>query len=260
MKYLPACHGMCRRLSKTNTTNLKKHTTAMDQLLDQVSDLASTAEAPGRPFRIVILYENVVSAARALRACEILRSEIPHDAALEINVWKMSGLGVTESRIPAASAAARADVVIVSASGSDEQPAHLPIWVDEWLSQSAAAGSALFTLLGDHASPGAISFASWLREKTSPNGIDFFSHPPLDAQECAPLRDIPLLMPPRALPDAVRIPIEEWRPGSASSSENCESAFDIIENFGAHLRARLKEVRLCNESSQYQEKPDAVFC
>ena len=232
----------------------------MDQLLDQVSDLASTAEAPGRPFRIVILYENVVSAARALRACEILRSEIPDDAALEINVWKMSGLGVTESRIPSASAAARADVVIVSASGSEEQPAHLPIWVDEWLSQSAAAGSALFTLLGDHASPGAISFASWLREKTSPNGIDFFSHPSLDAQECAPLRDIPLLMPPKALPDAVRIPIEEWRPGSASSSEHFESAFDIIENFGAHLRARLHEVRLSNENVQYREKPDAMFC
>jgi hypothetical protein len=256
MKYLPACHGFCRRLSKPEKQTSKKHTTAMDQLLDQVSELASTAEAPGRPFRIVILYENVVSAARALRACEILRSEIPHDAALEINVWKMSGLGVTESRIPSASAAARADVVIVSASGSEEQPAHLPIWVDEWLSQSAAEGSALFTLLGDHASPGAISFASWLREKTSPNGIDFFSHPPLDSQECAPLRDIPLLMPPRALPDAVRIPIEEWRPGSASSSEHFESAFDIIENFGAHLRARLHEVR----HAQYREKPDAMFC
>jgi hypothetical protein len=63
-------------------------------------------------------------------------------------------------------------------------------------------------------------------------------------------------MPPRALPDAVRIPIEEWRPGSASSSEHFESAFDIIENFGAHLRARLHEVR----HAQYREKPDAMFC
>lgn len=232
----------------------------MDQLLDQVSEIASTAESTNRPFRIVIIYENVVSAARALRACEVLRSEIPHDAAFEINVWKMSGLAVSESRIPSAWAAARADVVIVSASGSEEQPAHLPVWVDEWLSQSAAAGSALFTLLGDHATPGAISFASWLREKTSSNGIDFFSHPPLDSQECAPLRDIPLLMPIRQLPDAVRIPIEEWRPGLASSSEHFESAFDIIENFGAHLRARLREVRLYNEQTQYQEKPDAMFC
>jgi hypothetical protein len=232
----------------------------MDQLLDQVSEIASTAESTNRPFRIVIIYENVVSAARALRACEVLRSEIPHDAAVEINVWKMSGLGVSESLIPSASAAARADVVIVSASGSEEQPAHLPVWVDEWLSHTAAAGSALFTLLGDHATPGAISFASWLREKTSPNGIDFFSHPPLDSQECAPLRDIPLLMPARPLSDAVRIPIEEWRPGSASSSEHFESAFDIIENFGAHLRARLHEVRLYNKKAQYQEKPDALFC
>jgi hypothetical protein len=250
----------CLRLSTTRKTNLKKQTTAMDQLLDQVSELAFTAESPSRPFRIVIIYENVVSAARALRACEVLRSEIPHDAGLEINVWKMSSLGSSESCIPSASAAARADVVIVSASGSEEQPAHLPIWVDEWLSQSAAAGSALFTLLGDHVTPGAISFATWLREKTSPNGIDFFSHPPLDSRECAPLRDIPLLMPPRKLPDAIRIPIDEWRPGAASSSEHFESAFDIIENFGAHLRARLHEVRLHNENIPHQEKPDAMFC
>jgi hypothetical protein len=67
-------------------------------------------------------------------------------------------------------------------------------------------------------------------------------------------------MPPRALPEVVRIPIEEWRPGSASSAEHFESAFDIIENFGAHLRARLQAVRLCNETNHYQEKPDAVFC
>lgn len=232
----------------------------MDQLLDQVSEIASSTDASGTSFRIVIIYENVVSAARALRACEILRSEIPHDAALEINVWKMSGLGDSESRIPSATAAARADVVIISASGTEEHPAHLPLWVDEWLSQSVAAGSALFTLLGNHATPGAISFASWLREKASPNGIDVFSHPSLDGSECAPLRDIPLLMPPQPVPVAVRIPIEEWRPGLASSSENFESAFDIIENFGAHLRARLHEVRIYRESAHYQEKPDSLLC
>lgn len=232
----------------------------MDQLLDQVTEIASTADSASQPFRIVILYENVVSAARALRACEILRSEIPHDAALEINVWKMSGLGVSESRVQSASAAARADVVIVSASGREEQPAYMPLWVDEWLAQNADSGAALFTLLGDHATPGAVSFASWLREKSSSNGIDFFSHPSVDATECAPLRDIPLLMPPRELPRAVSIPIEEWRPGSASTSERMESAFDIIENFGAHLRARLQEVRLHHEVSRHQENPDAIFC
>ena len=230
----------------------------MDQLLDQVTEIASTADSASHPFRIVILYENVVSAARALRACEILRSEIPHDAAVEINVWKISGLGVSESRTQSALAAARADVVIVSASGREEQPAYMPLWVDEWLSQNADSGTALFTLLGDHATPGAVSFASWLREKSSSNGIDFFSHPSVDATECAPLRDIPLLMPPRELPRAVSIPIEEWRPGSAS--ERMESAFDIIENFGAHLRARLQEVRLHHESTHYREKPDAIFC
>jgi len=230
----------------------------MDQLLDQVTGIATSADSSSRPFRIVILYENVVSAARALRACEILRSEIPHDAALEINVWKMSALGLSESRAQSASAAARADVVIFSASGREEQPPCMPLWVDEWLGKNAATGPALFTLLGDHATPGATSFASWLREKSVTNGIDFFSHPSLNSAQCAPLRDIPLLMPPRGVPQAVGIPVEEWRPGSAS--EHLESAFDIIENFGAHLRARLQEVRLQHESPRHQEKPDALSC
>ena len=231
----------------------------MDPLLDQVSGIATCADAANRTFRIVILYENVVSAARALRACEILRGEIPPDAALEINVWKISGLGLPESRTPSASAAARADVVIVSASGGEERPAPLPLWVDEWLQQSTAAGSALFALLGDHATPGSTSLASWLREKASPNGIDFFSHPPIDSSECAPLRDIPLLMPPERPLHATRPPIEEWRPGSDSSSGELESAFDIIENFGAHLRARLHEIRIQGEAGRHKENPDAVF-
>lgn len=232
----------------------------MDPLIDQVSDIAAHSDSSRRPFRIVIIYENVVSAARALRACEILRSEIPHDSGLEINVWKMSTLGASENRAPSVSAAARADVVIVSASGSEGQPAHMPVWVDEWLSQSAASGSALFTLLGDHVTPGAISFAAWLRQKASPVGVDFFCHPPLGSEECAPLRDIPLLMPARALPSDVRIPIEEWRPGAASSSDRFESAFDIIENFGAHLRARLHEARVRSEASPHQEKPEPLYC
>lgn len=230
----------------------------MDQLLDQVSGIAASTDAVTDPFRIVIIYENVVSAARALRACEILRSEISRDAAMEINVWKMSGLGDSASRVPSALAAAKADVVIVSASGSEDHATHLPIWVEEWLGQSAAAGSALFTLFGNHVTPGAVSLASWLRDKAAPNGIEVFSHPSLDGVECAPMRDIPLLMPPKRLPDAVRIPIEEWRPGSVSSSEHLESAFDIIENFGAHLRARLQEVRLRREGLRYQENPDAM--
>ena len=231
----------------------------MDQLLDQVSGIASATNAANRPFRIVILYENVVSAARALRACEILRGEIPAGASLEIAVWKISGLGLPESRNPSASAAACADVVIVSASGGEERPAQLPLWVDEWLGKSTTPGSALFALLGDHATPGALSLASWLRAKASPNGIDFFSHPPIDSSECAPLRDIPLLMPPDKLPDAARIPFEEWRPGSDSRAGEFESAFDIIENFGAHLRARLYEIRIQGEAVRHQENPDAVF-
>jgi hypothetical protein len=256
---------ICRRVAAGAMTfktksQIQKTNTAMDQLLDHAPGFATSTDPAIRPFRIVILYENIVSAARALRACEILRGEIPTGAALEINVWKMSGLCGNGNTRPSAKAAARADVVIISASGCGEPPANLAAWVDAWLGHSGAAGSALFTLLGDHATPEAVAFASWLHGKASPSGIDVFSHPAVDSTACAPLRDIPLLMPPKELPNTIHIPIEEWRPGSATASGRMESAFDIIENFGAHLRARLHEVRKQNEQGRHQEKPDTVFC
>jgi hypothetical protein len=210
----------------------------MDHLIEQCSGIAGSKPVH-RTFQIVIVYENLVSAARALRACEFLRGEIGEAVSLEVNVWKMGVLEDSDSRRFAAMAASRADVVIVSASGRCEIPDAFRQWVEAWTRMEVVARPAVFTLFGDHVGEGALSVASFLRGKTAPHGIEFFCHPPLEAADfhrASPLQ--PAL--PAGMPEEGGDPAE-WRPGQeriAGWKTPC-SAFDVIEDFAAHLRARL---------------------
>jgi hypothetical protein len=129
----------------------------MDHFIQQCSEIVSTN--PERPqFSIVIIYENVVSAARALRACEILRHEIPEDLSIDVSVWKTGILECQENRTKAALNSSTADVVIVAASGRDEISPYFRLWVEEWLELERERECALFTLFGDHITPHAVKF------------------------------------------------------------------------------------------------------
>jgi hypothetical protein len=222
----------------TNQTNPPLEKNSMDHLIEQCSGIAG-AKPVHRTFQIVIVYENLVSAARALRACEFLRGEIGGAVSLDVNVWKMAVLADGDSRRGAALAAAQADVVIVSASGREEIPDAFRLWVEAWLGMDHGARPAVFTLFGEHIGDGALSVASFLRGKTSMRGIDFFCHPPLDT---AGLQRAPALQPALEPGQPLRdIDPAEWRPGQKGSEAwmSPHSAFDAIEDFAAHLRARL---------------------
>jgi hypothetical protein len=210
----------------------------MDHLIEQCSGIAG-AKPARRTFQIVIVYENLVSAARALRACEFLRGEIGETVSLDVNVWKMAVLRDGDNRRGAALAASNADVVIVSASGREEIPDAFRQWVEAWLGIDGGTQPAVFTLFGDHVGDGALSVASFLKNKTTLRGIDFFCHPPLDASGF--LR-APALQAVLERGETLRdIDPAEWRPGQNQSDSwmSPHSAFDAIEDFAAHLRARL---------------------
>jgi len=224
----------------------------MDHLIEQCSGIAG-AKPVHRTFQIVIVYENLVSAARALRACEFLRGEIGGAVSLEVNVWKMAVLEDSDSRRFASVAASRADVVIVSASGRCEIPDAFRQWVESWTRIESGARPAVFTLFGDHVGEGAVSVASFLRAKTASRGIDFFCHPPLDAGDLR--RASPLQ---HALPEGATrrdIDPDEWRPGQRllDGWTAPHSAFDVIEDFAAHLRARLTAIAPNWNSRGYEE-------
>lgn len=210
----------------------------MDHLIDQCSGIAN-AKPVRRTFQIVIVYENLVSAARALRACEFLRGEIGDSVSLEVNIWKMGALADGDTRRGAATAASQAEVVIVSASGREEIPDAFRQWVEAWLKMDHSRRPAVFSLFGDHIGDGALSIASFLRGMTVRRGIDFFCHPPVDA---AGLRRAPALQPALEEGQPFRdIDPAEWRPGQKSTDFWLppNSALDVIEDFAAHLRARL---------------------
>jgi len=204
----------------------------MDHLIEQCSDIAGVK--PGhRKFQIVIVYENLVSAARALRACEFLRAEVGESVSLGVNIWKMDLLQDGDSRRSAVHASSLADVVIVSASGREPIPSSFRQWVEAWLQLDPCGHAALFALFSDHVGPGAISVAAYLRQKTILNGIDFFCHPPIDSHRLSAASDLQ-----RALrPSSSQNP-DEWRPGEEKQPLTAPSAFELVEDFAADLQAR----------------------
>lgn len=223
----------------------------MDHLIEQCSDIAGVK--PGhRKFQIVIVYENLVSAARALRACEFLRGEIGDAVAIEVHVWKMSVLEDGDSRRAAANASSLADVVIVSASGREEIPTPFRQWVEAWLQLDQCGRAAMFALFGDHIGDGALSVAAYLQRKTILNGIDFFCHPPIDQSLLRRACELQ-----RALGPGLRRPSNEWRPGEERAMAE-SSPFDVIEDFAANLRARLGAIA-CRNNGQTEEEWKARF-
>ncbi len=218
----------------------------MDHLITQCADIANPARL-NRQFHIVVVYETLVSAARALRACEHLRQEIPPDVAIHINAWPLESLADTSERDLAASSAAMADVVILSTPGRDAPPQTLHEWTDRWFAHSINSPSALFTLFGDHLTPVARSTARTLLRKTSPLGIDFFMHPAPDHD-----RQISLgwqnndELPP-APPDRIALRREH------------ESAFDTIESFAAHLRVLFLDLAAADLPGDSRRRVQAAF-
>ena len=204
----------------------------MDHLIEQCSDIAGVK--PGhRKFQIVIVYENLVSAARALRACEFLRGEVGESVSLGVNIWKMDLLLDGDSRRAAANASTLADVVIVSASGREPIPTSFRQWVEAWLQLDPCGRAALFALFSDHVGPSAISVAAYLRRKTILTGLDFFCHPPIENQQLRAASDLQ-----RALrPSSVQNP-DEWRPGEEKEPLTAPLAFELVEDFADDLRAR----------------------
>ncbi len=213
----------------------------MDHLIEKCSDIAGVK--PGhRKFQIVIVYENLVSAARALRACEFLRGEIGEAVSVEVQIWKMHLLADGDSRRAAAHASSLADVVIVSASGREQIPASFRQWMEAWMQPDHCGRAALFALFGEHIGDGALSVASYLRRKTILNGVDFFCHPSIDGGALRQAGDLQ-----RSLGDGGARSQEEWRPGETKEEVTAGTAFELVEDFAADLKNRF--VTLANSES-----------
>ena len=82
-------------------------------------------------FKAVLIYENLAAGARARWFLERLARA--SSKTLEEQMWNFDVLAIREARNDAASAARKANVVVVSVSGQLELPGAVRAWFDMWL-------------------------------------------------------------------------------------------------------------------------------
>jgi hypothetical protein len=124
-------------------------------------------------FKAVLLYENLAAGAGARWFLERLARA--SRKTLEEQMWNFDVLGIREVRKGAASAARKADVVAVSASGQREFPGAVRAWFDMWLSLLEDENPALLALFDSSATPTVASICAYLSCVTQRAGIEFLS-------------------------------------------------------------------------------------
>lgn len=128
-------------------------------------------------FKTVIIYEDLNAGRRAKAFSDQLSGEIEEveeDFDFTRNIWSFNVLAIPEIRNIAATAAAAADVVILSASGKECLPPEVVEWLEMWawlIDQGAPAMVALF----DHPnSECAVAMRSQLQRITARKHLDYF--------------------------------------------------------------------------------------
>lgn len=220
----------------------------MDQFIQKCSEIADSNSHHDH-YDIAIVYDNAVSVSRALRACEVLRAELAKGHSIKVSVWKTTILELEELRSDAVLAAAAADIVIVALSGRETPAPTFYQWVTDWIAIEGCEQRAIFTLFGDHVTPASHSLQTYLREKSLPAGIDFFSYPEAAAARWdISSRHQALLPLPTLNVEEAEVVYEEWRPGWGSlANKDCElTPFDVITHFSDYLRQHLDELRTAN--------------
>jgi hypothetical protein len=125
-------------------------------------------------FRTVLVYENLDAGLGAKRFCDGLERNLGVQCQTNNQVWRFDVLGIPEIRNRAASAAARADLVILSKTDQNVLPKNVSEWLDMWIwliDQKKPALIALFGASRDGIEP----VRTQLRNVTRNKGIDFFS-------------------------------------------------------------------------------------
>jgi hypothetical protein len=125
-------------------------------------------------FKAVLIFENVSAGAHARWFLERLARA--SCKTLEEQLWNFEVLGIREKRNGAASAARKADVIAVSASGQRELPGAVRAWLDMWLWLLEDENPALLALFDSSDSPNVVaSIHAYLSCFAQRAGIEFFS-------------------------------------------------------------------------------------
>ena len=127
-------------------------------------------------FTVVIAYEDFETGKQAKKTCDYLAERMEDECQVQQQMWKFDVLGVTKLREMAADDAAAADIIIVSAHGTNELPPEVKAWIELWVPQpkkSIALVALLDTVIDGNNNP----VRNYLADVARRAALEFFSQP-----------------------------------------------------------------------------------
>jgi hypothetical protein len=125
--------------------------------------------------RVLMMYDDLSAGNRAMRLLDSLQHHCGREMTFQSDMWKFDTLRAPSIAKLAAQDAGNADVIIVSAHGSEELPEEVKAWFNLWAGQRISHPTTLVALL-DHA-PGLLPefdpAQSYLEQTARQAGLNF---------------------------------------------------------------------------------------
>ena len=119
--------------------------------LDTDSEGKTTAGAARDRLNVLLVYEDLSTGLRARWVFEQTAGQLEVEADFNVDLWKFDLLREPALLQRAATEAAKADIVFLSAHGHGELPSAVDLWLKEWLERRGEEPCALAVLLDEAA-------------------------------------------------------------------------------------------------------------
>lgn len=129
-----------------------------------------------QPVEVLLVYEDLSTGLRGRAALDQIERQLDPPARLKMTLWKFDLLNDPLLLEEAANAAARADIVFLSAHGKGDLPAWVRRWFDQWLERKRSRVQAMALSLDSTPRGDADSLVTGLREAAESAGTEFFVH------------------------------------------------------------------------------------
>jgi hypothetical protein len=187
------------------------------QMMPLPDSFAETDEQDrSRSLAVVIAYDDMAAGRRAVRLCSHLGSEQEEDLAFQTQPWRFDLLAKAEWAVLAATAALKADLLIISSSRQSDLPQGVRDWLKACLTGKRGTEAAVVALFGieGHAENAASPGLQFVQSAAKEAGLDFFA--PSSAPQVGLANDRPRA---EQLVDLTGILEEVRYPGAPQQSE-----------------------------------------
>jgi hypothetical protein len=133
-----------------------------------------TDESKQAKMAVSIIYEDFVTGMRAKEWLDRLGRQVNQEVEFEMELWRFDLLPEPSFREDAATNAASADMIILSAHRSDDLPASVRAWMNRWLSLKDDHSTAFVLLLDETGSSGNSPLLADLRSVAQKAGLALF--------------------------------------------------------------------------------------